>query len=126
MRIERPLPRAAIAGAAVAVLLLAAFIVLMAVGQRARLWDDLVLDNRAHRVPCDDLPTLQQAQAAATSARARDIKRLDRLVAVDVVEDCPGRGSILITYGSRSTREEVERLLPEHTLDGVPVSLRNT
>lgn len=92
-----------------------------------RVMDNLVYDNYHHYLPCEKLPTLQEAKRALQDNRAT----VDRIVALDpktvTVEldslTCPDRGSIKIYYPSTAIRKEIESILGEKSFFGIPLDL---
>ena len=94
-----------------------------------RLYDNLVLDNRNHYLPCEELPAetevlsiLQQHQDVVQAIEGVN----PGSVGIDVdASTCPGRADLLIWYASHPNRLEIERLIEGDTFFGVPYRLQN-
>jgi len=94
-------------------------------------YNNVVLDNYDHWLPCSKLPVL--AQVEATMSQNRDtlerIKVVDPTgrpgIIVNVAEVCKGRGDIEISYGAHRHRVQIEAILGNQTFFGIPVRLRN-
>jgi hypothetical protein len=93
------------------------------------LYNDLVLDNRDHYLPCDRLPT--SAEVSLVLVEHQDtveaIKEVNPgFVFVDVDDwSCPGRADIVISYASHQDRLAIEEIIGGDTFFGVPYRLRN-
>jgi hypothetical protein len=93
------------------------------------LYDNLVLDNKNHYLPCQELPTqsevlsiLQQHQDVALAIEAVN----PGLAGVDVdTSTCPGKADLLIWYASHQNRMEIESIIDGDTFFGVPYRLQN-
>lgn len=94
-------------------------------------YNDLVLDNYDHWLPCGELPLLEQVEATmtqhqATLGRIYAVAPLSGSVSVEVdAATCVGRGDLVIWYPGHRHREEIEKILGNRTFFGVPVRLRN-
>jgi len=124
--------RIAGAGAAAAALLAAcgiAALFLASTNALGRLYNDLVLDNRDHYLPCDRLPT--SAEVSLVLGEHQDtveaIKELNPGFVFVEIDDwsCPGRADIVISYASHQDRLAIEEIIGGDTFFGVPYRLRN-
>jgi hypothetical protein len=94
-----------------------------------RLYDNYVLDNRDHYLPCEELPTetdvlsvLQQHQDVARAIEAVN----PGLVGIDVdASTCPGKADLVIWYATHQNRLEIENIIGRDTFFGVPYRLQN-
>jgi len=94
-----------------------------------RLYDDVVLDNKNHYLPCESLPT-EGAVRDALAAHQEIIKEIEQInsgnlgVEVDTLT-CPGKADLLIWYASHSDRQAIEQILKDYTFFGIPYRLQN-
>lgn len=94
-----------------------------------RLYDDAVLDNVNHYLPCEALPEAGEAETILAE-RQEDLERIKAvnpgLVGVELdTFTCPGRADLLIWYASHEDRVAIEALLGGETFFGIPVRLQN-
>lgn len=94
-----------------------------------RLYDDLVLDNRGHYLPCEALPPANEVRAALET-HADEVEAIEAvnpgLAGVEVEDrSCPGKADLVIWYASHQNRLAIEALLGDGTFHGVPVRLQN-
>jgi len=92
------------------------------------LYNDLVLDNRDHFLPCEKLPT--SAEVHRVLEEHQDIVEAIEgvnpgFVWVEVDDSCPGRADIVIYYASHQDRLAIEEIIGGETFFGVPYRLRN-
>jgi hypothetical protein len=94
-----------------------------------RLYNDLVLDNRDHFLPCERLPTSAEVSRVL-------VEHQDTVEAIEGVHpgfifvelddwSCPGRADIVISYASHQDRLAIEKIIGGDTFFGVPYRLRN-
>lgn len=94
-----------------------------------RSYDNFVLDNRNHYLPCEKLPT--EAQVRAVVQQHQDIVQAIEqvnpgLVGVDVDSlTCPGKADLVIWYASHQSRLAIETIIDGGTFFGVPYRLQN-
>jgi hypothetical protein len=94
-----------------------------------RSYDNLVLDNRNHYVPCEKLPT--EAEARAILQQHQDIvQAIEQVnpghVGVDVDSSaCPGKADLLIWYASHQNRLTIEAIIGGDIFLGIPYRLQN-
>lgn len=94
-----------------------------------RLYDERVLDNRNHCLPCDRLPT--EAEARQVLEQHADVVQAIEQVNPGFVKveidtyTCPGRADLVIWYPSHANRMAIEGLIGGNTFFGVPCRLRN-
>ena len=94
-------------------------------------YNNVMLDNYDHWLPCEALPTLEHIETTIAQ-RQNTLKQLSRVdpsgrpgIFVEAAEVCEGRGDILIEYGAHRHREQIEAILENRTFYGIPVRLRN-
>jgi len=94
-----------------------------------RVYNDIVLDNRDHFLPCDRLPT--SAEVSLVLGEHQDtveaIKEVNPGFVFVEIDDwsCPGRADIVISYASHQDRLAIEEIIGGDTFFGVPYRLRN-
>lgn len=95
----------------------------------ARLYNDMVLDNYDHFLPCEKLPNSAEVHRIVEENQ-------DTVEAVEGVNPgfvwleiddsiCPGRADIVIYYASHQNRLSIDRILGGKTFFGVPCRFRN-
>jgi hypothetical protein len=94
-----------------------------------RLYNDLVLDNRDHFLPCDKLPTSAEVNMVLlahqdTVEAIREVHPGFVFVEVDD-STCAGRADMVISYASHQDRLAIQELIGGDTFFGVPYRLRN-
>ena len=94
-----------------------------------RAWDDSVLDNQNHYLPCDKLPTEAEVDRVAQEHQ-NIIEAIEKvnpgLVGVEIDSTtCPGRADLLIWYASHENRLEIEKIIGDDTFFGIPYRLNN-
>lgn len=94
-------------------------------------YNDAILDSYDHWLPCSQLPTVQHIEAVMTQNQdvLRQLGNVDPTglpgIWITVENVCEDRGDILIEYGGRHHREQIEAILGDQTFFGIPVRLRN-
>lgn len=94
-----------------------------------RFYDDVVMDNRNHYLPCDKLPAA--ADVKSIVEKHKDIVgQIEQIhpgqVGVEVDSlSCPGKADIVIWYASHEDRIKVEQLIDDETFFGIPLRLQN-
>ena len=97
----------------------------------ARLYNDLVLDNRDHFLPCERLPTSAEVYRVAEEHQdtVEAIKEVHPGFVFVEIDDwswsCSGRADIVISYASHQDRLAIEKIIGGDTFFGVPYRLRN-
>jgi len=93
------------------------------------LYNDLVLDNRDHFLPCDRLPTSAEVNRVLGEHQdtVEAIKEVNPGFVFVEIDDwsCPGRADIVISYASHQDRMAIEEIIGGDTFFGVPYRLRN-
>lgn len=114
-----------------AVLVITAVAIVVALSTLPRLvglYENVMLDSRETRVPCSRRPPIAEARRvlAKHHDRVRQIEAVYGDVFVELEERaCPGRGTLVVYYGTHQARTQVERLIGGDSFFGVPYSLRN-
>ena len=94
-----------------------------------RAYDNYVLDNWNHYLPCDILPP--EAEVRALVQRHQDIVRAIEqvnpgLVGVEVDSaTCPGKADLIFWYASHQNRIAIEKIINHDSFFGVPYRLQN-
>ena len=95
----------------------------------AGIYNDLVLDNADHNIPCEELPSVAEVE--------QNLKEQDAIVQailaidpeqtfVDIdTEQCPGHADIVISYASHESRTKIEQFLEANPAFDIPYRLRN-
>ena len=114
---------------AVCVLCGAAAVILIRGHILGRLYNDIVLDNYDHFLPCEKLPTSAEVnrildEHEAVLEATKDVTPGHVFVEIDD-HTCPGRADIIISYATHGDRLAIEEILSGHTFLGVPCRLRN-
>ena len=94
-----------------------------------RLYNDIVLDNYDHFLPCEELPTAEEvnrilAEHQDVVEAIEDVNPGFIFVEVDAWT-CPGRADIIISYATHQNRLAIEEIIGGKTFFGVPYRLRN-
>jgi len=93
------------------------------------LYNDLVLDNRDHFLPCDRLPTSAEVSRVLGEHQAtvEPIKEVNPGFVFVEIDDwsCSGRADTVISYASHQDRLAIEKIIGGDTFFGVPYRLRN-
>ena len=94
-----------------------------------RAYDNFVLDNRNHYLPCEKLPT--EAEVIRIVQEHQDVvQSIEQVnpgfVGVDVdTTICPGKADLVIWYASHQDRVAIESIMGGNTFFGVPYRLQN-
>jgi hypothetical protein len=97
----------------------------------SHLYDDVLYDNYSHYLPCDQLPTVAEVEAAMAEhtdviARIEQISPSNVVIALSEYGDtCPGKADILIHYPGHQSRLEIEEILGGKTFFGIPCRFQN-
>jgi hypothetical protein len=94
-----------------------------------RLYNDLVLDNRDHYLPCEKLPTSAEVYRVVEEHQdtVEAIKEVHPGFVFVEIDDwsCSGRADVVISYASHQDRLAIEKIIGGDTFFGVPYRLRN-
>ena len=94
-----------------------------------RWYDNAMLDDWNHYLPCDQWPTAAQVQQVIQQHQdvvARIEAVNPGLTGVDVDEmTCPGKADIIIWYASHCNRLAIEAIIGADRFFGVPYRLQN-
>ena len=94
-----------------------------------RFYDNFLLDNWNHYLPCAELPT--EAEVRSIVQEHQDmILKIEQVhpghVGVDVEQStCPEKADLVIWYASHQDRLEIEAILDSETFFGIPYRLNN-
>lgn len=94
-----------------------------------RFYDNVVMDNWNHYLPCEELPSETEVNAILLQ-HLDMIQKIEQvrpgLVGVEVdTSICPGKADMLIWYASHKNRLEIEAILAGETFFEVPIRLQN-
>ena len=94
-----------------------------------RAYDNFVLDNKNHYLPCDKLPTEAEV-TRVVKEHWEVIQSLEQVnpgfVGVEVdTAVCPGKADLLIWYASHQDRVAIESIIGGNTFLGLPFRLQN-
>ncbi|HZM22292.1 MAG TPA: hypothetical protein VFC02_11130 [Anaerolineales bacterium] len=94
-----------------------------------KIYDELILDNRNHYLPCDQLPSESEVRRVM-EAHQDVIENIEQInpgfVGVEVDKStCAGRADIIFWYGTHQDRLKIESIISDDTFYGIPYRLRN-
>lgn len=94
-----------------------------------RAYDQHVLDNRNHYLPCRDLPVTTEVERIVEQHQDV-IQQIEQVapgfVGVEIDSStCEGTADLLIWYGSHQQRVAIEEIVNGETFFGVPYRLQN-
>jgi len=94
-----------------------------------RAYDNIVLDNRDHYLPCEKWPTEAEVREIVQQHQdtVQAIKQVNpELVGIDIdTFTCPGKADLTIWYATHQDRLAIERIIGDDTFFGVPYRLHN-
>jgi Holliday junction resolvasome RuvABC endonuclease subunit len=94
-----------------------------------RAYDNFILDNENHYLPCEKLPTETEVSKVLQEHQdmIRAIEQVNPgLVGVDIdTMTCPGKADLIIWYATHQDRVEIKRIIGEDTFFGVPYRMQN-
>jgi len=94
-----------------------------------RAYDNFILDNENHYLPCEKLPTETEVSKVIQEHQdmIRAIEQVNPgLVGVDMdTMTCSGKADLIIWYATHQDRVEIKRLIGEDTFFGVPYRMQN-
>ena len=92
-------------------------------------YDNFVLDNRNHYLPCQDLPTKIEVERIV--AQHEEIIQQIQQIAPGFIgieidsSNCEGKADLLIWYGTHEQRIAIEKIINGDTFFGMPYRLQN-
>ena len=92
-------------------------------------YDEVVLDNRNHYLPCKELPSESNVRQVM-EAHQDMIEKIEQInpgfvwVEVDT-STCPGKADIIFSYGTHQDRLQIERIINNNTFYSIPYRLIN-
>ena len=94
-----------------------------------RLADNYLYNNYHHYLSCSDLPALDEVEKAVAE-HSETVEKIERINPDDVEfiidsATCPGKASITIYYASKDQRSQIDKILPDKTFFGIPLTLIN-
>ncbi len=92
-------------------------------------YDNFILDNWNHYLPCEALPTETEVRTIFQQHpdMIRKIEQINPgLIGIEVDPSlCPGKADLIIWYASHQDRLEIEALIQSDTFFGIPYRLQN-
>jgi hypothetical protein len=115
--------------AAIVFLCIGAFIIETQTKIFHRTYDDLILDNKNHYLPCDQLPDKNEVsriiqEQQDTVLMIENVNSGFVGVEIDATL-CPGKADLLIWYASHQDRVAIEKIIGGNSFFGVPYRLQN-
>jgi Holliday junction resolvasome RuvABC endonuclease subunit len=94
-----------------------------------RVYDNFVLDNKNHYLPCEELPTESDVSRIVEQHQDK-IQAIEQVnpgfVGVEIdTFTCPGQADLMIWYASHQDRLAIEEIIGSDTFFGVPYRLQN-
>lgn len=94
-----------------------------------RAYDNYVLDNRNHYLPCRDLPAKTEVESIVEQHQGV-IQQIEQVapgfVGIEIDSStCEGKADLLIWYGSHQQRIAIEKVINGDTFFGIPYRLQN-
>jgi hypothetical protein len=94
-----------------------------------RIYDNFVLDNKNHYLPCEELPTESDVSRIVEQHQDK-IQAIEQVnpgfVGVEIdTFTCPGQADLMIWYASHQDRLAIEEIIGSDTFFGVPYRLQN-
>jgi hypothetical protein len=94
-----------------------------------RSYDNFVLDNHNHYLPCSKLPTRTEVEGIIAQHQAV-IQQIQQVapgsVGIEIdTSICDGKADLLIWYGTHAQRVAIEKILAGDTFFGIPYRLQN-
>ncbi len=94
-----------------------------------RAYDNYILDNENHYLPCRRLPTPEEVERVVAEHQdvIRQIEAVNPgFVGVEIdTATCPGHADLLIWYASHADRLAIKAIIGAETFFGVPYRLQN-
>ncbi|HXQ32762.1 MAG TPA: hypothetical protein VN843_01950 [Anaerolineales bacterium] len=92
-------------------------------------YDEIILDNRNHYLPCEELPAEADVRRVmeAHQDAIEKVKQINPgFVGVEMdTSTCPGKADILFWYGTHRDRLLIEAIIADDTFYGIPYRLVN-
>lgn len=94
-----------------------------------RAYDNYVLDNENHYLPCSRLPSPEEVEQVVMEHQ-EVIRQIELVnpgwVGVEIdTATCPGHADLLIWYASHADRQAIKAIIGEETFFGIPYRLQN-
>lgn len=92
-------------------------------------YDNLILDNRNHYLPCKDLPARDEV-VRIVGQHDDLVQRIQQVgpgfvgVEIDSIT-CAGKADLVIWYGTHQQRVAIEKMIGRETFFGIPYRLQN-
>ena len=92
-------------------------------------YDNFILDNRDHYLPCQDLPTKIEVERVVAQHEEiiEQIQQIDPgVIGIEIdSSNCEGKADLLIWYGTHEQRIAIEKIINGDTFFGMPYRLQN-
>jgi len=94
-----------------------------------RVYDNFVLDNKNHYLPCEELP-IEADVSRIVDQHQDEIRAIEQVnpgfVGIEIdTFTCPGQADLVIWYGRHQDRLAIEEIIGSDTFFGVPYRLQN-
>jgi len=94
-----------------------------------RAYDNYILDNENHYLPCSQLPGATEVEKVVDEHQEiiQQIEQVNPgLVRAEIdLNSCPGHADLLIWYASHANRQAIKAIIGAETFFGVPYRLEN-
>ncbi|KAF0108457.1 MAG: hypothetical protein FD146_1031 [Anaerolineaceae bacterium] len=94
-----------------------------------RAYDNYVMDNENHYLPCSQLPSPEEVERVVNEHQdiLQQIEQVNPgLVGVNIdATTCPGHADLLIWYASHADRQAIKAIIGAETFFGIPYRLQN-
>jgi hypothetical protein len=92
-------------------------------------YDELVLDNRGHYLPCEELPADAEVRQALED-HPQVVRQVEAVNPGNVGFEidpltCPGRADLVIWYATHQNRLQIEEIINGDRFFGIPYRLQN-
>ena len=113
----------------VAIVCLGLFVLEAQTNVLRRTFDNFVMDNKNHYLPCDKLPTEAEVNRVVQEHQ-NTVEAIEKVnsgfVGVEIdTTTCPGKADLLIWYGTHTDRIQIEKIIGDDTFFGIPYRLNN-
>ena len=94
-----------------------------------KLYDEVILDNRNHYFPCEQLPSESEVRRVL-EAHQDVVDKIEQInpsfVGVEMdTSTCPSKADIIFWYGTHQDKLLIESIIADDTFYGIPYRLRN-
>jgi hypothetical protein len=113
-------------------IVLVACVVLLLVETQAkvmrRYFDDVIYDNWNHYLPCEQLPSISDAERILREHQ-EEILQIEQVnpgfVGVEIDYPCPNHADLIFWYATHQDRIKIEEIIGDENFFGIPYRLHN-